>query len=50
MNAKQIAEISAKIINKIAETGSVQMGFDAVMGEGAYSKLAGEIYDALNSK
>ena len=44
------AQISAMILAKKAELGSLKAAFDAVMGEGAYDKLAGEIYDALRAK
>ena len=43
-------KISEMIINEFAKTGSIKEAFDRVMGEGAYDKLAGEIYDDLNKK
>ena len=30
--------------------GDVQKGFDAIMGEGAYEKMAGEVWTALRAK
>lgn len=39
--------ISEDIIMKFIETGSMRAAFDAVMGEGSYERLAGELYDAL---
>jgi hypothetical protein len=33
-----------------AHGGDVQKGFDAIMGEGAYLKLAGEVWTALRAK
>jgi len=32
------------------ETGSWRQAFDRVMGEGAYDKFAGELYDLLRAK
>ena len=50
MTSQQIAAISEKILTKFAETGSMRIAFDAVMGEGAYDKLADDLYDELNNK
>ena len=41
--------ISERIMNKFSETASMRVAFDSVMGEGAYEKLAGEVYEALRS-
>ena len=43
-------KISELILIQIAETGSVKAGFDKVMGEGVFEKMAGEIYEALKTK
>jgi hypothetical protein len=45
-----VPEILEAIIHQIVQTSSVSLGFDKVMGEGAYQKLAGELYDELNAK
>lgn len=45
---KTAQQISEDILKAIADTGSITLGFDRVMGEGAYAKLASETYDALN--
>jgi hypothetical protein len=43
--------ISAMFLASIkANGGDVQKGFDAIMGEGAYLKLAGEVWTALRAK
>ena len=46
MNAK----ISAAILANIACGMALPQAFDAVLGEGAYAKLAGDLYDALRAK
>lgn len=43
MNAK----ISAAILAHVASGKSLQQAFDAVLGAGAYSELAGSLYDSL---
>ena len=40
-------KISEMILVELAATGSMRQAFDKVMGEGAYDKLAGEIYEQL---
>ena len=47
MNLTQ--KISEMILIQIAATGSIKAGFDKVMGEGAYEKMAGDLYDAMNA-
>ena len=42
--------ISARIIAKVAELGDFRAAFDAVLGAGAYEKLAGDVYDTLTGK
>jgi hypothetical protein len=39
--------ISALILAEVAKGRTIQQAFDAVIGEGAYVKLAGEIWEAL---
>ena len=39
--------ISALILANIAKGMSVPDAFDAVIGEGAYERLAGEVWEAL---
>lgn len=46
MNAK----ISAAILANVAAGMTLPQAFDAVLGEGAYAKMAGELYDALRAK
>lgn len=44
-------QISAKILQEMqANGGNLRAAFDAVMGEGAYMKLASDLYDALRAK
>lgn len=43
--------ISAMIIEAYkANGGDIRAAFDKIMGEGAYMKLAGELYDELRAK
>jgi hypothetical protein len=42
-------KISELIMIQVAATGSIKAGFDAVMGEGAYDKLAHEVYYQLRA-
>ena len=48
MNTTQ--KLSEMILIQIAATGSIKAGYDAVMGEGAYDQLAGDLYDSLNGQ
>lgn len=50
MQAIKNAKISAMIISKMQQGMDIRAAFDAVLGEGAYMKLAGEVYDALRAK
>lgn len=43
-------KISEMIMIELAATGSITQAFDKVLGEGAYAKLAGEIYNELRAK
>ena len=43
-------KISEMILAELAKTGSMPQAFDAVLGEGAYMKLAGELYNELRAK
>lgn len=43
------AEISRRIVAKMAEGLELPAAFDAVIGEGAYMKLAGEVYATLRA-
>ena len=43
-------KISEMILAELAKTGSMPKAFDAVLGEGAYMKLAGELYEQLRTK
>lgn len=44
------AKISAAILANVAAGMTLPQAFDAVLGEGAYAKMAGELYDALRAK
>lgn len=46
MNAK----ISAAILAHVANGKTLPEAYDAMFGEGAYVKMAGEMYDALRAK
>jgi hypothetical protein len=39
--------ISALILNRVAQGQSLQQAVDAVIGAGAYERLAGEVWEAL---
>ena len=39
--------ISALILANVAKGMTVEQAFDAVIGEGAYRQLAGEVWEAL---
>ena len=39
--------ISALILAEVSKGKSIQDAFDAVIGEGAYARLAGELWEAL---
>jgi len=41
--------ISALILAQVAQGKTIQQAFDAVIGEGAYEKLAGEVWEALQA-
>jgi NifU-like protein involved in Fe-S cluster formation len=48
MSKNQI--ISARILAEVVSGKTIDQAYDAVFGEGAYLKLAGEIYDQLRAK
>ena len=50
MQALKNAAISAKILAAMQAGMTLEQAFDAALGEGAYLKLAGEVYDELNAK
>lgn len=39
--------ISALILSQVANGKTIQEAFDAVIGAGAYERLAGEVWEAL---
>jgi hypothetical protein len=39
--------ISALILAEVAKGRTIQEAFDAIIGEGAYAQLAGEVWEAL---
>lgn len=44
------AEISARILALRAAGMTIREAIDAVLGEGAYKQIAGDLYDALRAK
>jgi len=44
-----IYEIYEKIAVEFAATGSMREAYDRVMGDGAFEKLAGEVYDGIKT-
>jgi len=40
-------KISARILALVNSGKTLPEAFDEILGEGAYSKLAGELYDAM---
>jgi hypothetical protein len=44
------AIISARILAEMENGKTIDQAYDAVFGEGAYLKLAGELYDQLRAK
>ena len=45
----KVQKISEMLLDAIATTRSISEGFDKFMGEGAYEKLASDLYDALRA-
>lgn len=43
-------EISAAILAAIAKGADTREAVDSVLGEGAYERLASDLYDALRAK
>jgi hypothetical protein len=41
------AEISRRILAKIAEGMTLRAAFDAVLGEGRYDSMIGDLYETL---
>ena len=39
--------ISALILAEVAKGRTIQEAFDAIIGEGAYAQLAGEVWESL---
>ena len=50
MQALKNAAFSAKILAHMQAGLTLREAFDAVLGDGAYLKLAGEVYDELKAK
>ena len=50
MDALKNAAISARILAHVNAGKTLPEAYDAVMGAGAYQKLAGELYDELRAK
>jgi hypothetical protein len=44
------AQISMMILDRMARGMELRAAFDEVLGEGAYNKLAGEVYDELRAR
>lgn len=49
MQAIKNAAISAQIVANVQSGMTVQQAVDAVLGQGTYAKIAGEIYTALRA-
>jgi hypothetical protein len=45
--ANKNAEISRRILAKIADGMTLRAAFDAVMGEGRYDSMIGDLYETL---
>jgi hypothetical protein len=43
-------KISEIILHELAVTGSISQAFDKVLGEGAYAKLASDVYHQLRNE
>jgi hypothetical protein len=50
MNELKALAIGAQIFQQILAGKTIPQAFDAVLGNGAYLKLAGEVYDELRAK
>lgn len=50
MDALKNAAISARILSHVANGMTPRQAFDAVFSEGAFKKLAGEVYDEIRAK
>lgn len=50
MDAIKNVQISLAIMSHVAAGKSLPEAYDAVMGAGAYVKLAGEVYEAARAK
>jgi hypothetical protein len=50
MQAIKNAAISAQIMGLVQTGMPLRQAFDQVLGEGAYAKMAGELYDALRAR
>lgn len=44
------ATISARILRQVAMGATLEQAIDMVLGAGSFTKLAGEIYDALRKE
>lgn len=44
------AMISARILESVASGETLKSAFDAVIGDGAFDALAGDVYDSLRAK
>lgn len=49
-NAAAVASMLEKIITQVNGGEPMPAAFDAVMGAGAYEKLAGEVWETLRAK
>lgn len=43
-------DIYERIISDFVKTGSMREAYDAVMGDGAYKRLADDVYDGINAR
>jgi hypothetical protein len=49
MDANKAAAISKMILAKVAEGMELRAAFDAVLGHGAYERLASDLFDTLRA-
>lgn len=49
MEALKNAAISARILEEVEGGKTLQQAFDAVIGSGAYEKIAGELYEQFRA-
>lgn len=48
--ARLNAQISARILRRVQAGMDIRQAFDEVLGQGAYERMAGDLYDAIRAK